>query len=221
MKHRRAISVVAMVMLLAGLMVSPVSAQPPAFPCSFEGTVTLDGVACPGSTVEAQADTTVVGTATVTADSEYFMVIAQDTDTGVPEEGATVTFYVDGNVAVTTGDDATWEEGEVKTVDLAATTGPVTRYTLTVSVSPAGSGTVGLSPTQPAEGYIADTVVTLTATAATDYEFDMWGGDATGSSATTNVTMDSDKSVTAYFESTVTPPPAATFADWLYNTFIA
>lgn len=222
MKHRRVISVVAMVMLLAGLMVSPVLAQPPPpFPCAFSGTVTLDGAACPGSTVEAQVDTTVVGTATVTADSEYSMVVAQDIDTGVPAEGATVTFYVDGNVAVTTGDDATWESGEVKTVNLAATSGPVTRYTLTVNVSPAASGTVSLSPTQPAEGYIADTVVTLSATAATDYAFSSWGGDASGTSPTTTVTMDSDKSVTAYFESTVVPPPAETFADWLYNTFIA
>jgi len=217
MKHRRAISVVAMVMLLAGLMVSAVSAAAPPVPCSYDGAVTLDGLDCPGSTVEAQVDSTVVGTATVTADSEYFMVVAQDTDTGVPDEGDTVTFYVDGYL----GGTSTWESGENKTVDLAAFAGPVTRYTLTVSVSPAGSGTVGLSPTQPAEGYIADTVVTLTATAATDYEFDMWGGDATGTSTTTNVTMNSDKSVTAYFESTVTPPAAGTFADWLYNTFIA
>jgi len=216
MKHRRVISVIAMVMLLAGLMVTPVVAQPPV-PCSFEGTVTLDGAACPGSSVEARVGTTVVGTVTVTTDSMYFMVVAQDADTGVPAEDATLEFYVDGFL----GGTSIWESGENKTVNLAALSGAVTRYTLTVNVSPAASGTVSVSPTQPADGYIADTVVTLTATAAADYEFDSWGGDASGTSPTTTVTMDSDKSVTAYFESTVVPPPAETFADWLYNLFIA
>jgi len=224
MKHRRAISVIAMVMLLAGLAVAPVSAQPPPMPCSFEGTVTLDGAACPDSIITVQlADGTPVATlpevVTVFADSTYFMVVPQDVDTSLPAEGDTLNFYVDGNL----GGSGTWNAGGIKTLDLAATTGAVTRYTLTVSVSPAGSGSVDLDPSQPAEGYIADTVVTLTATpASADWEFDHWVGDVSCTTCShPTITMDADKTVTAYFESTVAPPPAETFADWLYSTFIA
>jgi len=43
-------------------------------------------------------------------------------------------------------------------------------------------------------------MVTLTATTASDYTFDYWSGSAAGTSPTTTITMDADKSVTAYFE---------------------
>ena len=69
-------------------------------------------------------------------------------------------------------------------------------YTLTTSVSPSGSGSVS-----PSGGtYAAGTSVTLTATPATDYKFDHWGGDAGGTSTSTTITMDSNKSVVAYFK---------------------
>jgi uncharacterized repeat protein (TIGR02543 family) len=67
---------------------------------------------------------------------------------------------------------------------------------LTMAVDPVGSGT-----TDPAVGthtYAEDTVVDITATPATGYEFDHWSGDCTGSDAC-QVTMDGDKSVTAHF----------------------
>jgi uncharacterized repeat protein (TIGR02543 family) len=72
---------------------------------------------------------------------------------------------------------------------------PVT-YDLTIAVSPAGDGT-----TDPAVGthtYAEDTVVDVTATPATGYEFDHWSGACTGTGAC-QVTMDADKSVTAHF----------------------
>jgi len=76
---------------------------------------------------------------------------------------------------------------------------PIT-YNLYMLVNPTGGGTttpsVGGSPHNYADG----TVVNLTANAATGYHFVDWSGDASGSSTTTSVTMNSDKTVTANFE---------------------
>jgi hypothetical protein len=68
-------------------------------------------------------------------------------------------------------------------------------YTLTTSVSPSGSGSVS-----PSGGtYTSGTSVTLTATPATNYKFDHWGGSITGTSNPTTITMSSNKTVSAYF----------------------
>ncbi|MBI4267025.1 MAG: InlB B-repeat-containing protein [Chloroflexi bacterium] len=70
------------------------------------------------------------------------------------------------------------------------------KHTLSVTVSPAGSGTVG-----PAGGtYNYGEPVTLTAAPAAGFEFDRWGGDASGTSPSTNIMMQSDKNVTAFFK---------------------
>ncbi|HEY4787589.1 MAG TPA: T9SS type A sorting domain-containing protein [Bacteroidales bacterium] len=69
------------------------------------------------------------------------------------------------------------------------------QYTLTTSIS-AGSGSISpVSGTQ----FTSGTTVTLTASPATNYTFISWGGDATGTSATATVVMNSDKNVTASF----------------------
>ena len=221
MKHSKIIGVIAAVVLLTCLAVLPVSAAAPPLPCAFSGSVTLDGAACVGSIITVQLTdgtpvTTSPATVTVSAGSTYNVVIAQDENTGLPAEGDTLKFYVDGNLATTTGDTATWEAGGLKTVNLAATTGGVTYYTLTIEVSPAGSGT-----TDPAAGthsYAAGTSVPLTATAASGYDFSHWSGDASGTSSTTTVIMNADKSVTANFVEEGAPPQ--TFAWWLYETLI-
>jgi len=85
---------------------------------------------------------------------------------------------------------------------------PSTTFALTVNVSPDG-GAVNLSPSQPPEGYVAGTEVTLTASAAEGYEFDRWSGDTSATSPVVTVTMTSDKSVTANFkeETAIEPPP--------------
>jgi len=72
-----------------------------------------------------------------------------------------------------------------------------TTYGLSTNVSPYGAGSVSLSPSGGV--YEEGTEVDVTATAASGYEFDHWSGDASGTSKTTTVTMDSDKSVTANF----------------------
>ena len=71
----------------------------------------------------------------------------------------------------------------------------VKTYTLTVSVSPAGGGSVS-----PAGGtYETAPAVTLTATAAAGYHFDHWSGDASGNTLSVTVTMTGDKNVMAVF----------------------
>ncbi len=70
------------------------------------------------------------------------------------------------------------------------------QYTLSVSSSPSSGGYVS-----PSGGTYDDGAsVTLTAHPYSGYTFDHWGGSASGYSSSTSVTMNSDKSVTAYFE---------------------
>ena len=70
------------------------------------------------------------------------------------------------------------------------------RYTLTIR-------TRGCGDTDPSEGtytYDEGDRVSISADPCRGWNFDHWGGDASGSSSSTSVTMNSDKSVTAYFE---------------------
>ena len=69
-------------------------------------------------------------------------------------------------------------------------------YTLTTVVSSSGAGSVS-----PSSGeYESSVQVTLTASPAGGYTFDHWSGDASGTSPTIVITMDSNKDITAYFE---------------------
>jgi len=69
------------------------------------------------------------------------------------------------------------------------------KHSLDIMVSPLGGGTVS-----PASGgYDADSTITLAAKPAEGYGFDRWSGDITGTSVIARLTMDSDKSVIAYF----------------------
>jgi hypothetical protein len=74
------------------------------------------------------------------------------------------------------------------------------QYVLTTNVSPSNSGSVTLNPAS--ETYPNGTVVTATAAPASGYEFDHWSGDASGTSTSVTVTMNSAKSITANFRST-------------------
>ena len=75
-------------------------------------------------------------------------------------------------------------------------------YTLTTRVSPPGAGSISPSGGQ----YESGIQVTLTATLASGYTFDYWEGSASGTSLTITITMDSDKSLIAYFEAIPTIP---------------
>jgi pectate lyase len=76
--------------------------------------------------------------------------------------------------------------------------GGTTNYTLTVNNSPSSGGSVSLSPAGGT--YAAGTVVTLTASPSSGYNFVNWSGAASGSSTTTTVTMSSNLSVTATYQ---------------------
>jgi hypothetical protein len=71
----------------------------------------------------------------------------------------------------------------------------VSGHTLSISVT--GSGTVSKSPDKT--GYDHNESVTLTPNPGTDYQFDHWEDDLTGSDNPGSITMDGDKSVTAVF----------------------
>jgi len=69
-------------------------------------------------------------------------------------------------------------------------------YSLTLTKSGTGDGTVEASPAPP---YYYDTVVTLWANASVGSTFTVWSGDLTGSDSPDTVTMDGPKSVDAEF----------------------
>jgi hypothetical protein len=69
-------------------------------------------------------------------------------------------------------------------------------YTLTVSVSPAGGGSV-----TPAGGiYDTGANITITAVPAAGYAFDHWSGDVSGNTTSMTLTMTADKNITAVFK---------------------
>jgi len=81
---------------------------------------------------------------------------------------------------------------------------PISYYTLTINS--VGNGYITSSPPPSSDGkYENGTVVTITAHAYEGWTFDHWGGDVSSSFIRTaannpiTITMDSDKSVTAYF----------------------
>jgi len=74
-------------------------------------------------------------------------------------------------------------------------------YTLTITVDPAGAGTVNAVPSSP---YHYGDVVQLTANANPGWTFSSWTGNASGSTSPTSVTMDGNKAVTAHFVASVT-----------------
>lgn len=81
-------------------------------------------------------------------------------------------------------------------------------YSLDVSVSPASAGSVTANP-EPSQAcgenkYESGTVVTLTASPADGYVFSKWEGDASGTGAQIQVTMNGNKAITAVF--TQAPP---------------
>ncbi len=68
-------------------------------------------------------------------------------------------------------------------------------YTLVISIT--GQGTVTVVPLQPTYHY--GDVVHLTANPGLDYPFTRWGGDLSGSTNPTTITMDNNKAVAATF----------------------
>jgi len=72
------------------------------------------------------------------------------------------------------------------------------RYTLTVTNPAIDSGTVTLNPAGGGP-YLVGTIVEATAVANAGYIFDSWSGDITSTDNPVNITMDSDKTITANY----------------------
>ena len=83
-----------------------------------------------------------------------------------------------------------------KSITAAFSLIPVVQHTLTINAT---NGTVATNPNPTNGTYDEGTVVGLTATPASGYQFDGWSGDASGATTSVNVTMDADKTVTATF----------------------
>jgi hypothetical protein len=71
----------------------------------------------------------------------------------------------------------------------------INQYTLTINTQ--GNGTVNKNPDYPTYPY--GTIVTLTAIPDTGWTFDHWSGDLTGNQNPTNITMNENKIINAYF----------------------
>jgi len=77
-----------------------------------------------------------------------------------------------------------------------------TTYHLDILIPPWAAG----GYVSPGSGdYPANTTITLTAIPLSGYKFTAWGGDASGTSPTFNLYMNSDKNVEAYFEKVPVP----------------
>ena len=74
----------------------------------------------------------------------------------------------------------------------------VTTLTHNLTISINGQGII--NPGEGTHEYNSGTQVTITVSSISGWDFDHWSGDATGTSLTIVITMDSDKNVTAYFE---------------------
>ncbi|MFO7773515.1 MAG: hypothetical protein R6V59_06230 [Dehalococcoidia bacterium] len=86
-------------------------------------------------------------------------------------------------------------------------------YALTIRVSPQGAGSVSPSAGQFESG----SRVTVTANPATGYTFDRWSGDASGTSPTIVITIDSNTDVTAYFGEALSNPSWVELKDFLHE----
>lgn len=86
----------------------------------------------------------------------------------------------------------------------------IPKYTLTTTIQPAAGGSISLSPS--GRTYDSGTVVKLTATRSSGYDFSSWSGSVTGTSTSVNVTMNANKNVTANFAARILPKYTLTTA---------
>jgi hypothetical protein len=111
-----------------------------------------------------------------------------------------ITGISEGTVTIT----ITTTDGGFKANKLITVTNEeVTQFALLTSVS--GSGNIELEP--PGGVYDSADVVQATAVASSGYHFASWSGDVSSQTASINITMDANKSITAVFEPDGTGEP--------------
>ena len=122
---------------------------------------------------------------------------ADDNPDGTPV-GSTVTVSIKKDGETLASESFVVEAGGTTRIDFVVDVGSE-QFSLTTSVN--GQGSVS-----PSSGTYDDgESVTITAIPASGWSFDHWGGDLSGTNATTSIVMNSNKSITAYF--TEIPPP--------------
>ncbi|MGB6874371.1 MAG: CFI-box-CTERM domain-containing protein [Dehalococcoidia bacterium] len=188
----------ALVLIGGGILPVYVSAQGiPPMPMGLAGTVSTLTPAGPvpaGTLVQAFVGAELRVQTTTDAEGKYFFLVPG------PDPGA-ITFKVDGVLAQ---ESIVWESGELNyDFDLTIASLPSVSYSLTMAVSPAGTGNAtDMTNTSP---YAAGVGVSIKAEPAAGYRFINWtapaGSFASASSATTTFTMPGqDVTVTANFE---------------------
>lgn len=133
------------------------------------------------------------GTMSVQPDQESYQFGDEVTLSAEPDEGADFTGW--------SGDASGTENPLVITMDSdkAVTANfELEQYVLTITVNGSSANTVTREPDRST--YTFGEEVTLTAEAADGWRFDRWEGDLTGDDRSEEITMDSDKSVTAVFD---------------------
>ncbi len=148
------------------------------------------------STYTLQTSVSGAGSVTVSPNGGSYADGTVVTLTAVPSQGYQFTGW-SGNLSGSSNPATITMNGDKSVTANFAVVAPST-YTL--SVSTMGLGSVALNP--PGGQYASGTVVTLTATADSGYEFTGWNGDASGTSNPVTVVMNSQKSVIAHFSST-------------------
>jgi uncharacterized repeat protein (TIGR02543 family) len=188
----------ALVLIGGGILPAYVGAQGiPPMPMGLAGTVstiTPPALVPQGTLVQAFVGDELRIETTTDAEGRYFFL--------VPGDGpGTVTFRVDGVLAQ---ESIVWESGELNyDFNLTIPSLPTAEYSLTMAVSPAGTGNAtDMTNTSP---YAAGVGVNIKAVAAAGYHFENWtaaaGSFADANSATTTFTMPAqDVTVTANFE---------------------
>jgi uncharacterized repeat protein (TIGR02543 family) len=156
-------------------------------------TINPPGLVPQGTLVQVFLDGVKKAETTVDAEGKYFFL--------VPGSGTTVTFKVAGVLAQ---ESIAWESGELKyDFNLTIPALPSSAYSLTMAVSPAGTGNA--TDMTNASPYAAGVQVSIKAVPAAGYRFVNWtapaGSFANASAATTTFTMPAQAvTVTANFE---------------------
>ena len=163
------------------------------------------------------SNVTMSGPKSVTANftqNQYTLAVSvSPTGSGSVTKSPNKTTYVYGDVVTLTASANTGYSFASWSGDASGTTNPYAltingnksvtanftqnQYTLSVGVSPTGSGSVAKSPDKAS--YVYGDVVTLTASANTGYSFASWSGDASGTTNPYALTINGNKSVTANF----------------------
>lgn len=200
------------------VMPNVIAASPPNPPCVFYGNVTVGGnPAQDGLLVTAVINGATVNWTTVVKNGTFgwpvrgsstFIIPSDNADTPEKDggvDGNTVGFYVNNT---NTGRTANFESSGAIEVDLSIGTSQP-HYTLTVNV--VGGGVVGTSPNQAS--YLNGAIVTLTASAHQNWTFSSWSGDVSGTANPINVSISSNRNITATFvqQDSVASSPASPF----------